>query len=327
MRKGLYVVVASLVLASSGLVQAADFPTKAVAPVVDAPFFSVNDNRLTFGYIPRGTDPGMPGTTEKKVIAFTHFDVWEYGTNFLNLIYYKSDHQDPASPCPVNGSKGCDGATEIFGQVRSTFGFNQIFKTNAFSWGPLTNVSLQVGADGETENAYFAPSRTVGVAGLQFAFRLPYKGYFNVSPMYYKEVNHNAFLFNNGLTSGHLDFDATWTVETNYYMDLGFLPEWLPLAISGRAAWIGTKGLGTNQIIPNNVPRAMEFNSEPIRLTLDASRMIWGEKRSHFLDVWVAYRYWQNKYGLDHARSPTCLGANINSCTENSVFTGVTVKF
>lgn len=313
------------VFMGSQFAHAADIP--AVAPIPDAPFFSVNDNRLTFGYIPTGTNPGVPGTTAKKVVAFTHFDVWAYGTNFLNLIYYKSDHNDPASPCPVGGAKGCDGATEMFGQLRSTFGFNQIFNTTAFRWGPLTNVSFIIGADGETENAYFAPSRTVGVAGLQFAFALPYKGYLNVAPMYYKEVNHNAFLFNNGLIGGHLDFEGTWTVEANYYMDLGFLPQWLPLSISGRAAWIGTKGLGTNQIIPNNVPRAMEFNSEPIRLTLDASRMIWGDKRSHFLDIWVAYRYWQNKFGLDHKLSPTCLGANIRSCTESSVFSGVTLKF
>ena len=25
-----------------------------------------------------------------------------------------------------------------------------------------------------------------------------------------------------------------------------------------------------------------------------------GPKYSHFVDVWVAYRYWQNKFGLDH---------------------------
>jgi hypothetical protein len=71
----------------------------------------------------------------------------------------------------------------------------------------------------------------------------------------------------------------------------------------------------------------MEINSEPIRLTYDASKAIWGKKYSHFLDVWVAYRYWQNKFGLDHAKSPSCLGAAAGSCTEQSLYTGVTVKF
>jgi hypothetical protein len=42
-------------------------------------------------------------------------------------------------------------------------------------------------------NNYIAPSKRDIVAGLQFQFALPYKGYINVAPMYYQEVNHNAF--------------------------------------------------------------------------------------------------------------------------------------
>jgi hypothetical protein len=308
---------------------AADLPSMpAKEPFVEAaPFFTVTDNRLTYSYLPGGSDPGVPGKTAKQIVSFTHFDVWAYGTNLLGANVLKSDKNDPAAPCPVGGATGCEGATEFFGFVRSTFGFNQIFQTNSFSWGPLRNVSLEVGADAETENNNTAPRRTVGVAGLQFAFDLPYKGYLDIAPMYYKEYNHNSFLGSEGLPGGTLDFDGTWTVETNYYMDLGFLPPELPLSISGRAALIGEKGTGTNLYIPNNIPRKIELNSEPIRLTLDASKMIWGATKSHFLDVWVAYHYWQNKYGLDHENALTCRNANVGSCTENSVYTGVSVKF
>jgi hypothetical protein len=304
-----------------------DMPAKAVQPIMNVPFFSLNDNRVSYSYMPNGTDPGVPGTTAKQVYTFTHFDVWAYGTNFINLNVLKSDHADPAAPCPVGGAKGCEGATEFFGQIRSTFGFNEIFNTSAFKWGPLHNVSLEIGADAETENNNLSPARRVGVVGLQFAFMLPYKGFFNVAPMYYKELNHNAFLGSAGLPGGHQEFDGTWTIESNYYMDLGFLPEYLPLSISGRAAWIGPKGTGTDLIIPGNLPRKMELNSEPIRLTLDVGKMAWGPTRSHLVDVWVSYRYWQNKYGLDHQLSASCTGANSGSCTEKTVFTGVTVKF
>jgi hypothetical protein len=326
-------IVAAVAVLSSGWIASAvaadlsSMPTKAVAPVAALPFFTVNDNRLTYSYMPNGTDPGVRGTTAKQVYAFTHFDVWAYGTNFFNLNVLKSDHGDPAGPCPVGGASGCEGATEIFGQIRSTFSLNELSHTKTFAWGPLRDVSLQAGVDAETENNYTAPARRVVVGGLQFAFMLPYKGFFNVSPMYYKETNHNSFLGNAGLPGGHLDFDSTWTVETNYYMDLGFLPEHLPLSVSGRAAWIGPKGTGTNLLIPGNLTRKVEFNSEPIRLTLDAGRMISGPTHSHLLDVWVAYRYWQNKYGLDHELSATCTGGNSGSCTESSVYTGVTVKF
>jgi hypothetical protein len=58
-------------------------------PVADAPFFFVNDNYLTYSYLPEGADPGVPGKTEKQVYSFSHFDVWAYGTNFVNLNLFK----------------------------------------------------------------------------------------------------------------------------------------------------------------------------------------------------------------------------------------------
>ena len=75
-----------------------------------------------------------------------------------------------------------------------------------------------------------------------------------------------------------------------------------------------------------------ELNSEPIRLTFDASKAFAGPKYSHFVDLWVAYRYWQNKFGLDHNAMPgvctiAATGQSTNSCTESTVYGGVTVKF
>jgi hypothetical protein len=77
-----------------------------------------------------------------------------------------------------------------------------------------------------------------------------------------------------------------------------------------------------------------EFNSEPIRLTFDASKAFMGPKYTHFVDVWVAWRYWQNKFGLDHNAAPGVCnlvnGATVvstNSCTENTVYAGITAKF
>lgn len=318
--------IAFSILTACGVARAADVadvPVKAVSPVAPVPFFTVVDNRLTYAYIPNGTDPGNAPSTAKQVVAYTHFDVWAYGTNLANLSLYKSDHNDPAAPCSPTGRKGCAGALDFWGFVRSTIGFNEVFDTKAFSVGPLRNVSLEVGADGKVENTALAPEKLSGVIGLQFGFDLPYKGYFNVAPMYYKEVNYSAFL--PAPLDGTLNFRGTWAVETNYYMDLGFLPDYLPLSISGRAAWYGPKGPGTS--VPGTLDRVTEFSSEPIRLTLDASRAAWGQKYSHLLDVWVAYRYWQNKFGLDHNKAPQCVGVNAGSCTESSVYSGVTVKF
>jgi hypothetical protein len=349
----------------AGVASAADLPVKVKAkPVADSPFFYVIDDRVTFSWMPKGTDPGqfsfrpdgsINGTTAKQVYSFTHFDAWLYGTNFFTISMFKSGHNDPTSPCIAPGvtssfgAGNCAGATEIYGLIRSTFGWNEIFNTKTFTMGPLHNISFEVGADANAENNYLAPAKRDFVAGLQFAFDLPYKGYFNVAPLAYKEINHNAFnqcgtVFAGAIpgvtcsVDGNTEFKTTWAVETNYYMDLGFLPENMQyFAISGRAAWYGPKGDANGLPANSGVGRfsnatKTEFNSEPIRLTFDASKAIWGPKYAQFLTTWVAYRYWQNKFGLDHAATPgVCTlaanGQSTNSCTESTVYAGVTVKF
>ncbi|OIQ74352.1 hypothetical protein GALL_439960 [mine drainage metagenome] len=347
-------------LAPVSFANAADLPYKVKAkPVADVPFFLVVDNRVTYSWMPKGTDPGAfsvkpgggyDGTTAKSVYSFTHFDVWAYGTNFFTISLFKSDHNDPAGPCTntgvlIGGGAGgyCAGASEVYGLIRSTFGWNELFNTKSFTMGPLHNISFEVGADGETENTFLAPAKRDFVAGLQFAFDLPYKGYFNVAPLAYKEINHNAFdqcgLFGPGvpgvtcLADGNTDFKTTWAVEINYYMDLGFLPENMQyFAISGRAGFYGPKGNQNEPLglLGGGTATKTEINSEPIRLTFDASKAIWGAKYSQFVTTWVAYRYWQNKFGLDHNAAPgvcTVNGVSTNSCNESTVYAGVTVKF
>ncbi|MBR1322398.1 hypothetical protein JQ585_26215, partial [Bradyrhizobium sp. U87765 SZCCT0109] len=118
-------------MASSALAADVDMPTKAPKSVLDLPFFIVNDNRLTYAYQFTATSPGAADRTAKQVFAFTHFDVWAYGTNFINLELLKSDSRDPASPClpTVGVANNCAGAMEFYGLFRSTFGWNQIFNT------------------------------------------------------------------------------------------------------------------------------------------------------------------------------------------------------
>jgi hypothetical protein len=322
---------AALALAAfaPSLASAADLPVKAKAkPVADVPFFFVNDNLITYAVQFNATSPGTTAHTVKQVYAYTHFDVWAYGTNFITLSLAKSDHADPAN-CGAAVLPGqCAGAAEFYGLIRSTLGWNQIFNTKAFSMGPLSNVSFEVGVDGETENQTLAPNKKDVVAGLQFAFDLPYKGFLDIAPLYYQEWNHNAFA--TGIPDDNTRFNATWALEINYYMDLGFLPSQINyFSVSGRAGFYGPKGTGGNTSPGANTK--MEINSEPIRLTFDASKAFVGPKYSHFLDVWVAYRFWQNKFGLDdnNPANGVCYtgGVNNRSCTEKSLYAGVTAKF
>src|ERR1700761_1709845 len=300
-------------LASAGMARAADLPVKAAKPVKDLPFFFVIDDRITYSWMPNGTDPGayslkpngggFNGNTAKSVYSFTHFDAWQYGTNFFTISMFKSDHNDPAAPCSgstLNSTQNsstitgfntvCAGATEFYGLFRSTLGWNELFGTKQFSMGPLHNISFEWGADYETENSFLAPAKRDFVAGLQFAFDLPYKGYINVAPLAYKEINHNAFdqcgLFGPGtpgvtcILDGNTNFKTTWAVEINYYMDLGFLPENMQFfSISGRAGFYGPKGNQNQPLVfygtgGSSTGSKTQINSEPIRLTFDASKAV-----------------------------------------------------
>jgi len=68
-------------------------------PVADAPLFSVNDNYLTYSYLPRGADPGVAGKTEKQLYSFSHFDVWAYART--SPISYSSSRTTAIRPLPA----------------------------------------------------------------------------------------------------------------------------------------------------------------------------------------------------------------------------------
>jgi hypothetical protein len=68
--------------------------------------------------------------------------------HFFNIDLLKSDINDPANPCGLNGfpARGCEGTTEIYGFFRSTLGFKELFGWRFGNF--LTNISFKVGGDG-----------------------------------------------------------------------------------------------------------------------------------------------------------------------------------
>ncbi len=326
---------AGAVVAAVGVSGACAQSMPAATPSLPAtaswPFLSVNHNALSLSDRFTATHPGRAGKVPKTIVNFTHFDAWRYGTNLLSLDMLKSQRNDPSSPCGNFHAPqgGCPALTEFSGHWRSTLGFNQLFNTRDFSAGPLENVSFEFGGYANTENSFAAPAKRVVVTGVEFTIGLPYKGHLNVSPLYYKEWNHNTFVTpafaKPGIPSGNTDFNGTWALEFNYAMALGFLPQNVPLTFSGYANFYGPKGTGVGAGAPRTPKTVVEFLSEQ-KLSLDVGKMAFGTKHAHQFDVWIAYRYWQNKFGLDHTKA-TCIGAATGSCTEQTLVTGVSLMF
>jgi hypothetical protein len=303
-------------------------------PDGNKPFILLVDNRATFAYQFTATQPGVTSKTAKQIFEFSHLDIWRYGTNLVIVDLLKSNQADAAAPylSPSAPTTGSAGATEIYALFRSTFGFNEILDTTAFSKGALRDLSFLIGADADKENGF---SRRDVVAGFQLAFDLPYESLLNVSPLYNKEGDHSAYARCDVvggipgvscLTDGKIAYRGTWAIETSYSMDLNFLPAKKQyFSVLGRANFYGPKG-GENSPLPST-PTKTEIDSEPVRLIIDSGKAFWGSKHTHRLDVWVAYRYWENKYGFDHNTSPVCMGLGAGSCVEKSFYPGITVKF
>jgi hypothetical protein len=320
-RNGTVITLAAMVLAAAGsFAQAADMPTKAAPPAAATPaappFFLVNDNSITYSYEFTATNPGA-GQTPKDVVTFSHFDVWGYGTNFINIDWLKATNGaappngTPAAPCDFTGTSACPGYTEIYGLIRSTLGWNQLTNSKMFSVGPLTNIEFIVGADANVDNTSLGSAKRSIQGGLQFDFAVPwYKGSIQASINAYHEWQHDGFASLTGPgapggcgnpavnCSGDVDFNTTWAVEALYVQPLGFLPQWLPLTFSSFAVIHGPKGCGEpcGPAISPGLERTTEYLTQQ-KLSLDVGQMVGG--RPGMFSVFAAYRWWDNKFGIN----------------------------
>lgn len=302
---------ALLVATATGAASAADMPVKAVKAVSPAPFFFVNDNSIGYRYEFMATNPGA-GKTPKHVLTFTHFDVWAYGTNFINIDWLKATR---GSETPT--ATGTEGYTEIYGFFRSTFGFNEVFGTKAFSYGPLTNVSLMVGADLNTDNTGLGSAKRSIETGLQFSFATPYKGFLNLTPTIYKEWQHDGFAAGGPLNpSGAVSFNTTWGFEYLWVQPLAFQP--LPLTFKAFGTVHGPKGCGEPCAV--GLVRGTEWYAQQ-NLELDVGKLL--GYRPGMYSVWGGYRYWVNKFGIKSAQP----FGNFTATVESTWLTGVTVAF
>jgi hypothetical protein len=299
---------ALLVATATGVAGAADMPAKSVKAVAPAPFFFVNENSIGYHYEFMANNPGVD-KTPKHVLTFTHFDVWAYGTNLINIDWLKATSRTPTAT-------GTEGFTEIYGFFRSTFGFNEIFGTKAFSYGPLTNVSLMVGADLNTDNTALGSAKRSIEAGIQFSFAVPYKGFLNLTPTIYKEWQHNGFA--PPVTDGSVSFNTTWGFEYLYVQPLGFLPPSIPLTFKAFGTVHGPKGCGEPCAV--GLVRGTEWYAQE-NLELDAGKLM--GYRPGMYSVWAGYRYWVNKFGIKSAQP----FGNFTATVESTWLLGATVGF
>lgn len=225
---------------------------------------------------------GEEGSRDVNKVIFNagHFDVWDYGTNFLNLDVLFSNPNEPA----LNSSGG---STEFYGVYRGQFSPDKIFGINT-KFGPITAINFEIGGDAETENSAFAPEKRLFVAGPNIHFDLG-KGFLNVGLHISKEWNHNGFCADAcSKPGGPVSFDPAPEAEFVWLYSLKDLTN-LPLTFSGFMNIIGPKGKDGfgNQTYT-------EILAMP-KLSLDFGSIMF--HKPHKPDLFLAVELWEHKFG------------------------------
>jgi nucleoside-specific outer membrane channel protein Tsx len=257
-----------------------------------------SDNSVSLTYGPTYREPSIQASIPKYIVTFQHFDAGKWGTNFINIDALFSDGHDPSK-----GSTG--GAVEVYALYRGNLSGNAVLGGTPFTFGPVKDIRLELGGDFNTKNDFFAPAKKLIVAGPNIAFNVP--GYLNVGLHLAHEWNHNGIP---GAKQSEVSFDPTFEMEIVWMQPLNFTG--LPLKFDGFFNLVAPKGKDGfgNQT-------ATEILTQP-RLVLDIGDVIM--KKPNFLDAYVGYQYWLNKFGNDSA-------IQHNGAIAQTVFVGASVHF
>jgi hypothetical protein len=336
---GLAAVTAVALAATSlaGSARAADMPLK--APVA-LPWFLVNDTSVSFTWYPRATDPGVLGAiTDRYQGEITHFDVYRYGTDFIDVTYQQYGKKDP-----IEGIPGARGSVEADFLVRNTLSGNAFFGPRYFTNFLTKDVSLAYGGLFVTNDNFLAPDTHQYDIGLQFSLNLP--GTVNFAVYAQKETHHNSF---DAVCAAQAGFGpptgCAFTGDQTYkwapHLELGisepltFLP--LPITWNSFTGITFPKGTGLSQANLNAIQPTCLGNAanpcsafsktelfEDNRLVLDAGKLAWN--KSGIWETYVGYRYWSNKFGTDH-NAPVFAQASPGTSIESTAYIGTTYHF
>ena len=101
-----------------------------------------SDNSVGLRYGADFKEPGVNSTgpngqkdmrgddIHKLILNFGHFDVWTYGSNFIDIDALFSDHRDPTA------NSLTEGATEVYGVYRGQLSPDKIFGIST-KFGPI----------------------------------------------------------------------------------------------------------------------------------------------------------------------------------------------
>ncbi len=245
------------------------------------------DTYVSFRDIFGDKQPGYNGTVPEQAINIQYVNAWTYGSNFVSLDleqFGKGDRANQTGFAP--GARATSNSAELYAVFRTTISGNAVTGTKMFSFGPIKDIGLELGVDGDTQNDQFASYKRLLVAGPSFSIAMP-KGFWNIGIHVAHEWNSNAYTANNST-----NYDPVLELETAWLYPISIGP--VDLKFTGFANVIGPKGKGNSQ----DGGHSTEVLIHP-KLMVDVGKLA-GLKPGQF-DAGVGYEYWYNKFGNPHS--------------------------
>lgn len=244
--------------------------------------YDFSDTEISYSYGWAYKEPGTPTNIPQNNLYLTHVDGYSLGTNFVGIDVTKWGQGNDANCVLCAPGTQEAGATELYSVWRTTLSGNKITKSSMFSWGPIKDVSFEMGFDLETEDATFAAEKRLLVAGPQFAIAIP-KGFWNISLHISKEWNNDAFAAN-----GQTNFDPAPELETQWLYPMQIGP--VPINFTGFLNIVGPKGVGATGVGQTRT----EFLAHP-KLMVDVGALAFSIPGK--FEAGIGFEYWLNKFG------------------------------
>lgn len=303
--------------------------------------FTMTDNSFSYTYGATYREPfvavydaqGNPVKAKnvaKNSVTFKHVDIGnKWGDNLFVMQYLMSNRQNPVSSDHYHDSLEV-GAKDVYMTMRHNVSLSRLFPSKKFSFGPVSDVLITMGADFGVKNDDFSSQRRSPFIGPGLAFKVPNHGFATLSAMWTREWNNEGTDITSYWAAPNVTSPKTWGQPVVYDPSYSIQAAWgVPVTIGkemvmfegfgtfngskGYTAWQMPKpfaynaaahaatpcGTGTN---PNCWYRIGTKPETLIHATVKYNvGKFFGE--GHNWQIGAGYEWWNNKFGVDHKQT------------------------
>ncbi len=245
-----------------------------------------SDTYLGYRYGTAFQEPANPDSMAKNIFNLTHVSGYSLGGNFFSVDMLTSSATDPSNNAGTNANFQKQGAHEVYVSYKHNLSLGKVFKKK-IDFGPVRGMDFSFGFDYAAKNTTFAPAVYKLMAGPTFNLKVP--GFLNVSLLYYKEKNHNAFGGSKLPLGGGTDvvFDPTYQVAAAWGIPVKLGD--VNTSVKGFATFTGAKGKDGG-----GVDTKLESLMRAYWM-VDVSPLL-GTKKGTW-QIGPGFEYWDNKFG------------------------------